>query len=556
MINIMRSLQEKILVVENDPSICDLIARQTLVPMGFQVKVSADAATALEEMDRFSPDLILVDLNLPGLSGKDFLIALLSQGMDVPLIVIAEQGRENDIIDSFRLGAADFLTQPIREAEIVSVVERVLKQVRSRREKDRLARQLNQLNKELQGRVKELTTLFAVGKAVTSITDLPTLFNKIVEGAVFVSDADSGWLLLKEERNRKFLLSAGRNLPASINSLMNQEWDDGLSFLVAKSGESLSISGDPLKRFQVTELGEAVLVTPIKIATEVVGLLTVVRKANQQFSKGNQALLEAVADYASIAIVNARLFRVLTEKIDTSQKTMKAARFGERASREILSKIGEFLQESYTNLQIEINRYLYDPGNKPVKERMAEIASVSSALDHTTKIVNFLSQTSSQRPAKDKKQSDINALTREVCQLFQPIAEQLDKNLIVGLSNSPILIPADGFYIIHGIVGLISYAIRESETGAYIIVRVEKTAENLSQLTIQVRNWIIPNSKLKSLFSDSGSGDRQAYTKSVGLGLPLAIIQEIFETYNGKVWVESNPEIGVKFFVLLPSASS
>ena len=174
----MNTPKERIMVVESDLDVSDLIVRQTLAPLGYRVQLVGSAALALQEAARFVPDVIIANLSLPGLSGKDMLVGLSAQGIDVPIIVLAEKGMESDVIQAFRLGAADFINTPVREAEVVSAVERVLKQTRSRREREQLSRQLNQTNQELQRRVRELTTIFSIGKAVISITDQRVLFDQ------------------------------------------------------------------------------------------------------------------------------------------------------------------------------------------------------------------------------------------------------------------------------------------------------------------------------------------------------------------------------------------
>ena len=70
------------------------------------------------------------------------------------MIVVAAPGMESEVIQTFRLGAADYLILPLREAEIVQAVERILKQVHERRERDRLEKQLQKTNQELQQRVR------------------------------------------------------------------------------------------------------------------------------------------------------------------------------------------------------------------------------------------------------------------------------------------------------------------------------------------------------------------------------------------------------------------
>ena len=319
----MNGSSEHILLVESDPDIRELIVRQALTPLGYQVQVADDASAAIMLAAKSPPDLVIVDLNLIGLSGKDLLVAFNSQGLQMPVIVIAEKGQENQVIQAFRLGGTDYLLWPARETEVVSVVERALKQVRDSRMRQRLDLQLKETNQELQRSVRELTTIFAVGKAVLTITDQHVLFDKIVEGMVYVADADYGWLLLRDERTRTFILTAHRNLPDSWARKTGQVLEDGVSSLVALSGESLAINGAPLQRFKLSALGLSAIVVPVKIHQEVIGLLVVVRKADRAFEGTVQSLLEAVADYASISLVNTHLFRALQEGADNAQADEK-----------------------------------------------------------------------------------------------------------------------------------------------------------------------------------------------------------------------------------------
>jgi len=314
---------ERILVVENDPDVSDLIARQALKPLGYQINVAADAATAIRLAVQAPPDLIIANLILPGLSGKDLLVALSSQGISVPFIVLANMGSEMDVIQAFRLGAADYISVPVREAEVVMAVERVLKQTREGRAREQLDRQLKQINAELQQRVRELTTIFTIGRAVISVTDQRVLFEKIVEGAVQVSEADMGWLSLRDEKTHAYNLSAHIHLPEGWAKKLNQPLDDGLGNLVALSAETLAINGEPLKQFKIDQIGKSAVVVPIKAQNEVIGLLAMVRKADRPFEQGTQSLLEALADYASISLVNAQLFRALAQTADVAQKGEK-----------------------------------------------------------------------------------------------------------------------------------------------------------------------------------------------------------------------------------------
>jgi len=334
----MANSLERILVVADDPDVSDLIARQALQPLGYQVTVVAEASAALQKAVQTPPDLIIANLNLPGLSAKDLLVALASQGIQVPLVVFAEKGHEQDIIQAFRMGAMDYLSWPARDAEVVSVVERALRQTRETRTRQKLDRQLKDLNAQLERKVNQLTAILAIGKAVVSVTDQRRLFTRIVEGAVKVVGADIGWLMLREETSKVFLLTAYQNLPDGWAKKMNKPLDDGISSLVTISGETLLIHGKPLEKFKVAALGRSAAVVPIKVQNEVIGLLIVLRREERAFDRTDQTLLEAMADFASISLVNARLFRAL-------EQTAESARTGERQQNALLESVREAVRD-------------------------------------------------------------------------------------------------------------------------------------------------------------------------------------------------------------------
>ena len=319
----MASAGDRVLLVENDPKISDLIARQTLIPVGYSVDVVVDAASAIKQAFLTPPDLIIANLNLPGLSTKDLLVALAAQGVNTPLMVIANKGQEQEIIQAFRLGAADYLLWPARDAEVLSVVERVLGRVHEAHDRQRLDLKLSEVNHELQRKVRELTAIINIGKAVVSIPDQRILFQKIVDGALQVSTANIVWLLIRDDASKQFLLMAQRGLPEVWAKRINMPLDDGISGLVALSGETLSISGEPLLKFRVANLGRSACAVPIKIQREVIGMLVVVRKDAHPFEKMEQTLLEAISDYVSVSLVNARLFRALNSSAQTSVEKEK-----------------------------------------------------------------------------------------------------------------------------------------------------------------------------------------------------------------------------------------
>lgn len=349
---------ERILVVDPDPAVLELVAQQILGPQGYQVATASDGPTALRLALRGSPDIVITSMELPGLSGRDLMAALRTQGFESVVIATGSKGSELSAMQAFRLGAKDYLAKPLREAELVAALDRGLEELRLRREREQLSQKLSQANQQLEKRVKELTTLFGIGKAVTAITDLGQLLGRLVEGALFVTEAEVGWLLLSEEGTAKLTLKAGKNLPPpNLSGIkIGQPWDDGLSSLLMLSGEGLTIAGEPLAKMRAGQVVKSACTTPIKAKDQVIGVITVGNKSGKPFTERDQAMLAAVADYASVALVNARLFQALEERARSLQKAygdvVKSGELRDALLQKLSRDLSRPLQKTRDNLEI------------------------------------------------------------------------------------------------------------------------------------------------------------------------------------------------------------
>jgi GAF domain-containing protein len=179
--------------------------------------------------------------------------------------------------------------------------------------------------------------------------------------------------MLRDEKSKLFLLSTYRNLPEGWAKKRNQPLDDGISSLVALSGESLVMNGLPLQNFKVGTLGKSAGVIPIKAHNEVIGLLIVVRKVDREISREEQTLLEAVADFASTSLVNASLFRAL-------EQAAEAARAGEKRQNALLESMRAATAKEVQAASYPLNLVLTEtPGNLNDKQKQA-LLSVQGAL--------------------------------------------------------------------------------------------------------------------------------------------------------------------------------
>lgn len=107
-----------VLIVEDEPSYLEAL-QITLEPEGFSVRTAADGRSGLALFESSRPEVILLDLMLPDISGLDVLRAV-RQRSEVPVIVVSAKSAEADIVAALELGADDYLTKPYSSRELIA----------------------------------------------------------------------------------------------------------------------------------------------------------------------------------------------------------------------------------------------------------------------------------------------------------------------------------------------------------------------------------------------------------------------------------------------------
>lgn len=115
-----------VLVVDDEEYIRDLV-RTALSFSGFDVAVAADGVSALSEIRRLSPDLVILDVNMPGFDGFEVVRRLRDGGDITPVVFLTARDSSDDLISGFTKGGDDYITKPFSLEELVVRVQAVLR---------------------------------------------------------------------------------------------------------------------------------------------------------------------------------------------------------------------------------------------------------------------------------------------------------------------------------------------------------------------------------------------------------------------------------------------
>lgn len=120
------SEEGRILVVEDNPDLAYGL-RNNLEIEGYEVEVAEDGPVGLRRAEGWEPDLVILDLMLPGLDGYHVLREMRERGLEMPVLILTAKGEEADKVRGFRLGADQYVTKPFGLLELLARVEALLR---------------------------------------------------------------------------------------------------------------------------------------------------------------------------------------------------------------------------------------------------------------------------------------------------------------------------------------------------------------------------------------------------------------------------------------------
>jgi CheY-like chemotaxis protein len=133
---------ETVLVVDDNPRFTHALAEYMLLPLGYQVVHAPNGQKGLKMVSSHKPDLIMLDMNMPYMSGLEMLKMLRKNDYQAPVIFMTAEGSEHTAVEAFRLGVRDYLVKPFTMEELKRTVDAALQETRLARDKEKLTHDL------------------------------------------------------------------------------------------------------------------------------------------------------------------------------------------------------------------------------------------------------------------------------------------------------------------------------------------------------------------------------------------------------------------------------
>ncbi|NMB67172.1 MAG: GAF domain-containing protein [Chloroflexi bacterium] len=632
--------QAHILVAVSDQQITFLLER-VLKSAGYSISLQENPASIQRTVELNPPTLIILGETVGNASGMEIAAALLRRFPAIPVLLFISQESPALLKQALQLGVSDTFCLPLRTDDILKAVQASLEKAQQR--KDWVLLESRRATAGLQRQISEMQTLAELARTINSSLDLDSVLQSVVEAAVKLTNADEGSLLLVDDVTGELYMRASRNFQDDFARTFRLPIQDTLAGSVVRSGQPVLMDENTPQKIKTSYLVQSLVYVPLRVHQSVIGVLGIDNRAKKiPFTDHDVQLLSALAEFASIAIVNASRFSdtsaernklgTILAKIqdgvivfDQDQRLVLVNQMAAGAFKlDDASLAGQPLLDVFTHPDLLA---LVDSGSKTMTNRaeiavedgrifsaqITPIAGVGAAItmhDITnlkkldriksdfvstvshdlrsplTAILGYVELIERAGPVNElqrdfihRVQTSVHNITHLVDdlvelgriesgfdsrkepvhleQLIPLVVDQLkkqmdDKHQTLLLEVPEVLPPvfANPVQLRQMVENLLENASKYTHPGG--IVTVHATLEDQQIILRFIDNGIgIPQVDLPFIF-DKFYRASNANNEMSGTGLGLSIVRSIVEAHQGRIWVESQPDEGSTFTVVLP----
>ena len=404
----------------------------------------------------------------------------------------------------------------------------------------------------------DINSTIGLDQCLRAILDTTTDLLNVEMASVMLIDRN------RNELSIKYAKGLNEKIIKEAKAILGQKDPKEVATWVAQRGEPLLIEdiekdGRFMKRNGKKYANNSLLSVPLKVKNEVIGVLNVNnRKDKGVFTQTDLDILMTLANEVSIAIHNNRLYEELT------------------AANERLKELDQLKSDFVANVSHELNtplatsKYLVSviekgiAGNVTPKQK-EYLSLIQNNIDRLTRLIDNLlnlSRIESGRFELKREPLDFSDLVKEVMQSFKVQASSKSIALKTALESGLPKIYADKDRIVQVLVNLADNAMKFTNEGGRITISAELVKKgafaeypelDFVQVCVADTGLGIAQDDVNKLFVKFNRiSQKLDGIKVKGTGLGLAITKEITEAHCGRIWIESEPGVGSKFFFTLP----
>ncbi|MEL6137746.1 MAG: ATP-binding protein [Cyanobacteria bacterium J06628_6] len=484
-----------ILAIDDTPENLQLLS-QLLTQRQYKVRSVTKGSTALRAAQAAPPDLILLDINMPGLGGYEVCQQLKQdeRTREIPVIFISALGETLDKVRAFQVGGVDFVTKPFQVEEVLARIETHL--------------QLCSLRQQLQEQNHHLQT------EIRSRQHAQEMFSKAFRASpspIAITTLETGRFL---EVNASFLRLSGYSRSEVLDHTVS-DLDLGMSY--QKYFES------------VLQLEHAGVLQNLEfeLRTKTGDARTLLLSVEMIELQGHRCALTIGHDITERKRLENEFISLVSHELKTPMNGMIGA----------LDLLGTGQLGSLT----EKGQQLINMATSNA-ERLVRL--VNDILD--------LERMKSGQLTLRPKRCQLPDLFERAVSVMRPLAEAAGVTLVVETAEAALWVDCDRIQQL--LTNLLSNAIKFSSADQTIWLTAEQQQTATSQVLITVRDQGrgIPEDKLDLIFERFQQVDVSDTRKKGGTGLGLAICRQIVHQHQGQIWVNSGLGEGSTFNVLLP----
>ncbi|MBN2071785.1 MAG: response regulator [Candidatus Krumholzibacteriota bacterium] len=332
-------MSKSILVVDDDPNVVEIIS-ETLNNEGYVTRSAHDGDEALMKYDRYHPDLVILDVNLPRKDGFTVCDEIRARDVhsDVPVIMISGNSISETMLEGFKSGAQDYIKKPFSVQEVLAKIGNFLEQADGRKnlreQKEILEDELQKgqedykrVNRKLKKIILDMRTLFDLSQDLNRLQDPEELYHVFFLTIIGQLGVESLSLFHVENESDNFLAFAGgKRVRDGVLKTVRLFRGTGLAKYMTDNPDVLQLKAEGLPEDAALE---AVFMKdlgfeycfPLIIKNQLIGIFFIGGKINkQQYTNADFEIFKSICNSATTGLQNSRLF---TELQNTYLSTIK-----------------------------------------------------------------------------------------------------------------------------------------------------------------------------------------------------------------------------------------